>query len=48
MKTKIYIILFALVSAFAVSSCAEEEVTPNTEQNGSTGSGSGSQDPIKG
>jgi hypothetical protein len=47
MKKKIYVLLFALVSTFVVSSCADEEVTPRTEQTGTTGNGGGSQDPIK-
>lgn len=47
MKTKLYILLFALVSAFAVTACADEEVSPKTEDTGNTG-GNGQQDPIKG
>jgi hypothetical protein len=46
MKSKIYILLFAIATVFAVTSCSEEEVKPKTETL-NTG-GSGSQDPIKG
>jgi hypothetical protein len=46
MKSKIYILLIAIATTFAVSSCAEEEVKPKTE----TGNGGGTHvpDPIKG
>lgn len=41
MKRIIYISLIAFVSALTISSCTEEEVTPQTELNGG---GNGSAD----
>jgi len=37
MKKFIYILLLAFVSALAVTSCTEEEVTPSSELNGGGG-----------
>lgn len=44
MKKIIYIILLALVSGMAVTSCTEETVTPKQQVGGDGGQGS---DPIK-
>lgn len=40
MKKLIYILLFTFVSGLAFSACTEEEVTPSTELDNGSGSGS--------
>jgi len=44
MKKIIYIILLALTSTLAITSCTEEEVTPATDLNGG---GGGTPDPTR-
>lgn len=49
MKQKLYILLFALASSLAVTSCADEDVKPRDGVDDGTGNtgGNGQQDPIK-
>jgi hypothetical protein len=46
MKKILYVLMLALVSTLSFSACTEEAVTPKTEEAGS-GTGGGSNDPIK-
>jgi hypothetical protein len=42
MKKLLYILLFALVSASAITACTEEEVAPTSTDNSLNGGGTGS------
>lgn len=45
MKKLLYILLFALVSASAITACTEEEVAPTANDATPNGSGGGGMDP---
>jgi len=47
MKKFLYILLFAVVCSASFTSCTEEVVAPTQETNGTGGSGSNGEDPIK-
>lgn len=49
MKTKLYILLFAIASSMAITSCADDDIKPREDVEDGTGNtgGNGQQDPIK-